>query len=54
VIRRVPSFTEGLLEVRAQGYTGATPYMRFADWPILALCLALLAAWTIVGRIRRK
>jgi apolipoprotein N-acyltransferase len=54
VLGRLPSFAEGLLEVKAQGYSGATPYVRFADWPILALCLALLAAWTIVGRIKRR
>jgi len=54
VIRRLPSFTEGVLEASAQGYAGATPYLRFGDGPILFLCLALLAAWVIVGRIKQK
>ena len=24
----------GRLEVRAQGYAGATPYVRWRDWPV--------------------
>ena len=54
VLARLPTYTEGQLEVRAQGYSGMTPYARWRDWPILALCLALLVAWTIIGRIRRR
>jgi len=54
VIEQLPKYTEGRLEVRAQGYSGTTPYAWLADWPILALCLALLVTWTIIGRIRRK
>jgi apolipoprotein N-acyltransferase len=54
VLAQLPKYTEGRLEVRAQGYSGTTPYARLADWPILALCLSLLVAWVIVGRIRRK
>ena len=54
VIARLPPYTEGTLEVRAQGYSGMTPYAHLRDWAILALCLALLVAWTIIGRIRRK
>ena len=53
VLARLPSFTEGQLEVRAQGYTGATPYMRLGDWPIVVLCLLLLAAWVIVGIVSK-
>jgi apolipoprotein N-acyltransferase len=54
VLSRLPAYTEGRLEVKAQGYIGTTPYAQLRDWPILALSLGLLAAWTIVGRIRRK
>jgi apolipoprotein N-acyltransferase len=54
VIARLPPYTEGALEVRAQGYSGMTPYARLRDWAILALCLALLVTWTIIGRIRRR
>ena len=54
VIARLPQYKEDRLEVRAQGYTGMTPYARLLDWPILALSLALLVAWVIIGRIQRK
>jgi apolipoprotein N-acyltransferase len=54
VLSRLPQYTEGLLEVRAQGYTGTTPYATWRDWPVLALCLAALVAWVIIGRIRHR
>ena len=54
VLGRLPQYTEGWLEVRAQGYAGTTPYARLRDWPILALCLGLLVAWVIIGRIQRR
>jgi apolipoprotein N-acyltransferase len=54
VLGRLPQYTEGRLEVRAQGYAGTTPYARLRDWPILALCLGLLVAWVIIGRIQRR
>jgi len=54
VLGYLPPYTEGRLEVRAQGYAGTTPYARLRDWPILALCLGLLVAWVIVGRIKNR
>jgi apolipoprotein N-acyltransferase len=33
-----------------QGYSGLTPYMRFADGPVLALSLGLLALAVLVAR----
>jgi apolipoprotein N-acyltransferase len=54
VLKRLPAYTEGRLEVRAQGYSGMTPYAHLRDWPVLALCLGLLVAWTFIGRIRRR
>ena len=54
LLGRLPQYAEGRLDVRAQGYAGTTPYARLLDWPILALCLALLVAWTIIGRIRSR
>ena len=54
VVAQLPKYTEGRLEVRAQGYAGMTPYAHLRDWPILALCLALLVAWVIIGRIKSR
>ena len=42
LLKRLPQFAEGRLEVEAQGRTGVTPYVAFADGPALALCLLLL------------
>jgi apolipoprotein N-acyltransferase len=51
VLARLAPFTEGRLDVEVQGYAGATPYVRFGDWPALALCvLALLGC----ARLRRS
>ena len=42
VLARLAPFTEGRLDAMVQGYSGATPYVRFGDWPALAACAALL------------
>ena len=54
VLARLPQFTEGRLEIVVQGYTGVTPYMRFSDWPIVALSLGLLSAATLVAWRRQR
>jgi apolipoprotein N-acyltransferase len=50
VLARLPSFTEGRLEVSAQGYTGATPYSILGDWPIVILAILVLAVFAFVAR----
>jgi apolipoprotein N-acyltransferase len=42
VLAQLAPFTEGRLDVSVQGYAGATPYVRWGDWPALAAALALL------------
>jgi apolipoprotein N-acyltransferase len=44
VVDRLPQFTEGLLRGEVRGRSGATPYVRFGNVPIVFICLALLAA----------
>jgi apolipoprotein N-acyltransferase len=51
LIGRLAPFVQGRLEVEVQGYTGATPYVRFGDWPALAACVLAL---TVVARLRRS
>jgi apolipoprotein N-acyltransferase len=53
VLARLPQFTEGRLELSAQGYSGETPYMRLGDWPILAGCVLLLGIAVLRARSRR-
>ncbi|HJY78170.1 MAG TPA: apolipoprotein N-acyltransferase [Burkholderiales bacterium] len=50
VLARLPQFEEGRLEASAQGYSGATPYSRYADWPVVAVSLLILAFAVFVAR----
>ena len=50
VLARLAPFTEGRLDALVQGYAGATPYVRFGDWPALAACTLLL----LVARALRR
>jgi apolipoprotein N-acyltransferase len=54
VVGRLPSFTEGVLEGRVRGRTGATPYIVAGNAPVLLLCLAVLAAATARARAKRR
>jgi apolipoprotein N-acyltransferase len=53
VVARLPQYAEGRLEIAAQGYSGATPYMYFRDWLIVFISLLVLASAVSVGRLRR-
>jgi apolipoprotein N-acyltransferase len=53
VLKRLPQFTEARLEIAAQGYSGATPYLRLRDWPIVLLSLAILGGAIIRARMTR-
>lgn len=50
VLARLPQFSEGRLEIAAQGYTGATPYSLYRDWPVVAASLLLLALSVLIAR----
>jgi apolipoprotein N-acyltransferase len=50
VVARLPQFVEGILAGEAQGYTGATPYVRWGNLPIVIACFALLAAIALQRR----
>jgi apolipoprotein N-acyltransferase len=53
VTARLPQFREGRLEVTVQGYTGATPYVRLRDWPIVIASLLILAGAAAAAARRR-
>ena len=53
VLARLPQFTEGRLEVAAQGYPGATPYVRLRDWPVVAALPSHFGA-VLVARAKRS
>jgi apolipoprotein N-acyltransferase len=52
VLARLPSFTEGVLRVKARAFEGATPYVRYGNAPALAACVLTLLAcliWTLLS-----
>jgi len=51
VVARLPQFTEGILTGEAQGHTGASPYVRWGNVPVVAICLTLIAALAFRGRL---
>ena len=53
LLARLPQFAEGRLEISAQGYSGATPYVLLRDWPILFISLVILASGVFVARRSR-
>ena len=50
VAARAPQFVPAVLKSRVQPRTGLTPYARIGDWPLLVLCLLIVAAALIAGR----
>jgi apolipoprotein N-acyltransferase len=43
VVATAPEFTTASVTYRVQGYGGSTPYVRWGNYAVLVLCLALLA-----------
>ena len=53
VLARLEQFIEGRLEIPAQGYAGATPYVRLRDWPVVVACLLIFALFTVRAKRSR-
>jgi apolipoprotein N-acyltransferase len=53
VVARLPSFTEGVLSGKVQGRTGATPYVRLGNYPVVLLSLLCVGAGFVAARRRR-
>lgn len=54
VVARLPQFSEGELQGEVHGYTGASPYVKFGNAPIVLACLVAALALVrsrVVGRI---
>ena len=54
VVARLPAFTEGVLNGSAQQYTGATPYTRYGNLPVLILAALLVLAVLIIALKRAR
>ena len=53
VLKRLAQFTEGRLEIAAQGYSGETPYVRLRDWPVVLVSLFIFIAFIVKARRSR-
>ncbi|MGQ0752515.1 MAG: apolipoprotein N-acyltransferase [Betaproteobacteria bacterium] len=53
VVKSAPEFTQAALTDRVPGYEGATPYVRWGNLAVLALCALLLAGAWAAGRRKR-
>ena len=54
IIGRIPQGVAGVLDVRIEPRTGTTPYVRFGNWPVLVLCLTIVAFAAFAARRRRR
>jgi len=54
VVARLPTFTEGVLNGSVQQYTGATPYTRYGNVPVLILAALLVLGILIFGLKRAR
>jgi apolipoprotein N-acyltransferase len=50
VLNQVPIFVRGTASAQVQPRTGATPFVRFGNWPALLLALGLVGAGLLIGR----
>jgi apolipoprotein N-acyltransferase len=50
VLAELPWFIRGILEIEIAGRTGETPYLRFGDWPVLVLSVALFVVAVLCNR----
>jgi apolipoprotein N-acyltransferase len=54
VAAAAPEFTMASVTHTVHGYSGATPYVRWGNYAVLALCVALIAAAALAGRRRPR
>jgi apolipoprotein N-acyltransferase len=54
LLAHAPHFTQTTLNVSAQGYSGATPYVRFGNWLFLIICFIAIALLTLPKVLARS
>ncbi len=42
MVKQLPQFEMAVLEAMVQGYQGATPYVRYGNWPVVGIMLFML------------
>ncbi len=51
ILASLPKYEAGFLDVSVPRLTGATPYVRYGDWPVVILCLLLGVVLPVAVRI---
>jgi apolipoprotein N-acyltransferase len=51
VVDRIPQFVPGVLNGQVEGFVGATPYVRFGNWPVISGVLSLALFAGILSRV---
>ena len=55
ILQQLPQHEEGVLQGMAQGYAGSTPYVRWGNWAVMVLLIAMLGyAWLRRNRSPEK
>jgi apolipoprotein N-acyltransferase len=52
VRHRMQQFVQGRVEIEVRGHAGATPYVRYGDWPAVLLAVLALVFVALRGRSR--
>jgi len=52
IVAHLPQFESRVLSDVVQPYAGSTPYVRFGNWPVLLICLVLIAGSVYLSRRR--
>jgi apolipoprotein N-acyltransferase len=53
VLKAAPQFETAVVMGNVQGYTGATPYVRWGNYAVIAICAALLVTALLLTRRKR-
>ena len=52
IVEVAPQFSTASVRATVQGYSGATPYVRWGNMAILALCVVMLVSAVVYARMR--
>ena len=54
VVKSAPEFTRAVMSYRVPGFQGSTPYIRWGNYAVLILAIALIAMAYIIHGLRAR
>ncbi|MGZ5225402.1 MAG: apolipoprotein N-acyltransferase, partial [Burkholderiales bacterium] len=54
IVEVAPQFSTAAVRATVQGYSGATPYVRWGNMAILALCVVMLVSAVVYARVHTR